>query len=236
MSPGETDVSFHRGLCVAETITLMQTARRGTMRILRGDAESGRRDLALDLFAFAGTVAWATFFRWEARDVIRGLWISSLVVGYATIVSIIFRGARSVSVGSRVLAGIGGLGALAFFTFHFGMFHFVHGVFLNAFFPLLESENGFPNLFAMAGRSFASFWPLVVASFLSRLSDVFPSEPVPAGKDPFVKPYGNVVRMHLLIFVFAGLTFLDLTRLAIIPVLAAYFFPWKAVKEYFRKK
>ena len=35
--------------------------------------------------------------------------------------------------------------------------------------------------------------------------------------------------MHLLIFVFAGLHMADLSRLAIIPVLAAYFFPWKAM-------
>ncbi len=35
--------------------------------------------------------------------------------------------------------------------------------------------------------------------------------------------------MHLLIFVFAGLHVAGLSRLAIYPVLAAYFFPWKAV-------
>ncbi|MCK4512311.1 hypothetical protein KAW64_11260, partial [bacterium] len=73
------------------------------------------------------------------------------------------------------------------------------------------------------------FWPLIVASFLSRLSDIFPGSPAPSGKDSFAAPYANVIRMHLLIFVFAGLHMADLSRLAILPVLAAYFFPWKAV-------
>jgi L-asparagine transporter-like permease len=117
---------------------------------------------------------------------------------------------------------------LAFFTFHFGMFHFVHAVFLNGFFPLIEEGSAFPSLPALVARSAAAFWPLIVASFLSRLSDIFPGSPAPSGKDSFAAPYANVIRMHLLIFVFAGLHMADLSRFAILPVLAAYFFPWKA--------
>ena len=36
---------------------------------------------------------------------------------------------------------IGQMGLLAFFTVHFGMFHFVHSVFLNLFFPQLFPPN-----------------------------------------------------------------------------------------------
>ena len=216
---------------MAEATSLLQTMQDSPLGILRGDAQVRRRDLALDLFAFAGTVVWATIFRWEARDVIWGLWISSLIVGYATIVSTVFRGVRVVADGFRALAVVGGLGTLAFFTFHFGMFHFVHGVLLNGFFPLVDSGKPTPSIFAMASKSLASFWPLVVASFISRLADVFPPEPVALSKDSFAAPYANVVRMHLLIFVFAGLHMAHLTNLAIIPVLAAYFFPWKALRE-----
>jgi hypothetical protein len=234
------------------------------------------RDLAIDLFAFAGTVVAASVFRWQARDVIWGLWISSLTVGYATIVLTIVRGVRAVQTAYRVLAIVGGLGMLAFFTFHFGMFHFVHGVFLNGFFPLMDNDGGFPNLAAMATRSLVLFWPLVLATLLSRLPDIMPGasvegrvrrgdrpltssavgEPKPAGspgrdsivgpgadtpaglpalgKDSFAAAYANVVRMHILIFAFAGLHLAGLSRLAIIPVLAAYFFPWKAVARRIR--
>ena len=219
---------------MASATSLLNALQDGPLGILRAESDAGRRDLALDLFAFAGTVACAMLFRWEARDVIWGLWISSLTVGYATIVSTIVRGVRHVLGGYKALAIVGALGALAFFTVHFGMFHFVHAVFLNGFFPLIEEGDGFPNLLALVARSIASFWPLIIASFLSRLSDIFPISPTAMGKESFAAPYANVVRMHLLIFVFAGLHMADLSRLAIIPVLAAYFFPWKTVREHFR--
>jgi len=218
---------------MAGATSIIRALQNGPLGILQGDAEGARRDLTLDLFAFAGTVAVALVFRWQARDLIWGLWVSSLTVGYATIVSTIYRGARTVAGGHAVLALIGGLGALAFFTFHFGMFHFVHGVFLNAFFPILDADGGFASLPGMLTRSAVAYWPLILASFISRFSDIFPGEEIGGGNDPFIKPYGNVIRMHILIFVFAGLHALDLAQIAIIPVLAAYFFPWKAVREHF---
>ena len=58
---------------MAEATSLLHALRDGPIRILRQESGAGRRDLALDLFAFAGTVACATLFRWEARDVIWGL-------------------------------------------------------------------------------------------------------------------------------------------------------------------
>ncbi|MCK4409460.1 MAG: hypothetical protein KAW67_05215 [Candidatus Eisenbacteria sp.] len=214
---------------MSDAVTLFRALRGGPLGLLQGDRSVGRRDLALDVFAFAGTVACATIFRWEAQDVIWGLWVSSLTVGYATIVSNVVRGVRDVLRGYKVLAVVGGLGALAFFTVHFGMFHFVHAVFLSGFFPLVESGEGSFDSLSTVAQSAASFWPLIVASFLSRLSDILPGSPAPSGKDFFAAPYANVIRMHLLIFVFAGLHMADLSRLAILPVLAAYFFPWKAV-------
>ena len=213
---------------MSEAVSLLRALGRGPVGMLRRDSAVGRRDLALDLFAFAGTVACATIFRWQARDIIWGLWISSLTVGYATIVSNVVRGVRTVLGSYRVLAVIGGLGTLAFFTFHFGMFHFVHAVFLSGFFPLEGAGEGPFNFLGTVAKSAVSFWPLIVASFLSRLSDIFPGSPAPSDKDSFAAPYANVIRMHLLIFVFAGLHMADLSRLAILPVLAAYFFPWKA--------
>ena len=214
---------------MSDAVMLFRALRRGPLGLLQGTREVGRRDLALDLLAFAGTVACATVFKWQARDVIWGLWISSLTVGYATIVSNVVRGVRTVLEDYRVLAVVGGVGTLVFFTFHFGMFHFVHAVFLSGFFPLEGAGDGPFNFLGTIARSTASFWPLIVASFLSRLSDIFPGSPAPSGKDSFAAPYTNVIRMHLLIFVFAGLHMADLSRLAILPVLAAYFFPWKAV-------
>ena len=46
-----------------------------------------KRDLLPELVAFVVTFISAIVFRWDARDIIWGLWISSLCVGYAFIVA-----------------------------------------------------------------------------------------------------------------------------------------------------
>jgi hypothetical protein len=64
-------------------------------------------------------------------------------------------------------------------------------------------------------------------TFVSRVRD-FPwqRQQSDAGKAMFL-PYLNVVRMHILIFIFAPLYFLHVANLAIIPILLFYFFPWR---------
>ncbi|MCX7008607.1 MAG: DUF6498-containing protein [Kiritimatiellaeota bacterium] len=184
-------------------------------------------DYALDLLAFAGTVALALAFRWQAHDLIWSLWISSLSFGYfwllaALTCSVIYTPGRK-----KIGAIIGGLFLAAFFTFHFGMFHFVHGVFLNLFFPLVKENFGPPNVFTLIGTALSAYWPFVLMTFVSRVRD-FPwrQQPDDEGKAMFA-PYLNVIRMHLLIFIFGGLYLLHLANLAIFPVLLFYFFPWR---------
>jgi hypothetical protein len=48
-------------------------------------------------------------------------------------------------------------------------------------------------------------------------------------KDPFTRPYLNVIRMHLLIFFFALCHFLKVDSFMVYAVVySVYFFPWKA--------
>lgn len=104
-----------------------------------------------DALAFVAGLAVAWHAGWTTADLVWSLWLSSLVVGYAMIVWMIFgqavfgeKGAAGQAIkvnGKPVMLGgpallIGGLFLLAFFTFHFGMFHFVHSVFLKAFMPI----------------------------------------------------------------------------------------------------
>jgi len=190
--------------------------------------------LARDLIAFVGTVAAVMFFDWKAKDVIWGLWICSLTFGYTTIVVTIFAPALRMGGVAGVALAVGGLFLLAFFTVHFGMFHFVHGVFLNSFFPLVGEGKGFPNGFLLIGSALTNYWPMVLATFISRFSDLPFGGGSVIGKGnanggaAFMKPYANVIRMHLLIFVFAGLHAARMSDLAIYPVLLFYFFPWSA--------
>jgi hypothetical protein len=185
-------------------------------------------DYALDLLAFAGTVALAIGFRWQARDLIWSLWISSLSFGFVWMLTAYLCALVCVPGKAKLAAAVGGLFLMAFFTFHFGMFHFVHGAFLIEFFPLNpEKSGGMPSLLTLARPALAAYWPFVLMTLVSRARDL-PWRQLPGdqGKGLF-QPYLNVIRMHLLIFVFAGLQLAHLSNLALFPILLFYFFPWR---------
>jgi hypothetical protein len=149
----------------------------------------GRRWLLAiwDLGAFVFGLGTAWLRHWQATDLVWSLWLSSLVVGYATMLWTIgqmawigLRGARSGGVtmtsqdgpGPAVTrpvptqaASIGvifiALFFLGFFTVHFGGFHFVHSAFLNMFFPVTGEQGSFPTLatYETVFRRYAIFLP-----------------------------------------------------------------------------
>ena len=51
-----------------------------------------KNSILLDMFLFAGTVALAWYEQWSAKDLVWGLWISSLVLGYSYMLTSIFGG------------------------------------------------------------------------------------------------------------------------------------------------
>ena len=93
-----------------------------------------KKELIADLIAFLITIIFVIIFNWQVHDVIWSLWTSSLCVGYAFIVTGIISSVFFATSTERLLNAAGGVFLLAFFTFHFGMFHFVHSVFLNGFY------------------------------------------------------------------------------------------------------
>jgi hypothetical protein len=139
---------------------------------------------------------------------------------------------------------VGGLFLLAFFTVHFGLFHFVHSVFLNLFFPVLETPGrGFPTA-SLYLHVLAAYWPFVlVAAVAERGAFLRPPLPLigpwpadgPTAKksgDPLMAPYKNVVRMHLMIFFFAFTSFIRLENFYLYAaVYAVYFFPWRLLRQ-----
>jgi hypothetical protein len=106
------------------------------------------------------------------------------------------------------------------------MFHFVHSVFLNLFFPVdNQPEPGFPGP-ALYLTVLAAYWPFVIATAVSERQHLLKTikKPIPTG------PYKNVVRMHLLIFFFAGAAFVHLDNfLVYCVVLFTYFFPFRTM-------
>ncbi len=236
--------------------------------------------IAPDVLAFAGWLAIAWYFNWETRDLVWSLWLSSLVVGYLTILSALAAGAV---IGVHVLrqkefpakrrwpVALGalavGMFVLAFFSLHFCGFHAGHSVFLHGFFPIEGMpSDGFgraftnpPLLWVLVFRHLVGpygafvvpallaerqqvFGPLVAAvrAILGRDAGAAPSASGvrPLGKggdrnpisDFMGRPYLNVFRMHLMIFVFAGCHAMKVdTFVVYVIVSVVYFFPWREV-------
>jgi hypothetical protein len=225
-----------------------------------------------DALAFAGGLALAWWAGWATSDLVWSLWLSSLVVGYAMIVWTIFgpvlrfgrqaAEAMAIKVNGKELAlgamgpaavVFGSLFLLAFFTFHFGLFHFVHSVFLKTFLPIegydARSMPG-PGYYWEVVRRYWLFLPLAFLAERQAFRLSLPADPgkrdtavtagasaerqagkaKPGGMNDMMAPYKNVVRMHLLIFFFAFAHFAKLESFLVYAVVyAAYFFPWRLV-------
>ena len=228
-----------------------------------------------DLLAFGLGLWLAWVLHWSTTDLVWSLWLSSLVVGYLTILLTIGGG---VAVGVLALSRgmvpakdrlpmiLGGsflaLFMLGFFSIHFCSFHAGHAVFLSMFFPLSGfSSSAFGDAFmnplalwdivfkTVAIKYGAFLVPVLLAErkhvftglatlrdFLSRASSEVPgAQPLltdqeVGAKDLFARPYLNVVRMHLLIFFFAGCHALKIESFFVYAVVyAVYFFPWSLV-------
>ena len=196
------------------------------------------RDAWPDAVAFAAGLVIAWWAQWDTGDLIWSLWLSSITVGYAMIVWSIFSRAWG-----RVGEMLGGLFLLAFFTVHFGMFHVVHSMFLNGFFPLTEGVRGAeaPDYFEVIAR----YWIWVPVAFFAeraafkrppprvldttsvKAADIAARKARDGGAE-MMKPYVNVVRLHLLIFFFAAAHAMKWESFAIYAVVyAVYFFPWR---------
>ncbi|HRI82109.1 MAG TPA: DUF6498-containing protein [Opitutaceae bacterium] len=221
-----------------------------------------------DALAFAIGLGLAWFLRWETTDLVWSLWLSSLVVGYATIVWTITRGLREFATratadktpgrtaGKAVVGGallFGALFMLAFFTVHFGGFHFGHSVFLNSFFPVQgdgSSSGGWPG-WETYTEIVQRYWVFLPAAFIAERAGF---RSTPAVKDDgavtaeaiaarkarqtfgdgsgLMAPYKNVMRMHLLIFFFAGAHVAKADNFLVYAVVyAVYFFPWRLLQR-----
>ena len=148
-----------------------------------------------DALAFVVWLGVAWYSRWTARDLVWSLWLSSLVVGYATIVWTILRPGVMIArtmltappeaitvtdmntgkktqllpvVGYAIVLFIG-LFVLGFFTVHFGGFHYVHSQFLHGFFPLDGNPTADSRL--VGGPDYAEvfrrYWTFLPAAFLA---------------------------------------------------------------------
>lgn len=269
----------------------------------------------IDAIAFAGVTGMAVYLEWTARDLLWSLWISSLSIGYLTIlagfsgnalrgrlpdmpaggeageekahtppaavlavfflipvagifglsrVTLAFAALAAVSVAAtifkhaseghkpveenspaRFLLNLAinfpaGIFMIIFFTVHFGGFHFVHSIFLNGFFPLIDEQPFgktptetalmFSDLITV---SLKNYWFFVIASAASSFGGLIGS--LRGGQHDFMlEPYKNVIRMHLMIFVIAFSGAAGLHQYVLYATLFLYFFPVSEMIKYLR--
>ena len=236
----------------------------------------GWRSAWPDGLAFIVWLAVAWYSGWNTTDLVWSLWLSSLVVGYAMIVWSVARPgldvARALHRGRAIIAptasgasgappaaavaglmAFGALFVLAFFTIHFGGFHYVHSQFLLAFFPI-DGETGQRGLAGLStyAEVFRRYWGFLPAAFIAErgaflrpAADTAPDVSVTAAAiaartranarrpmSGMTAPYRNVMRMHALIFFFAFAHFARLENFAVYAVVyTVYFFPWRLVRR-----
>lgn len=237
-----------------------------------------------DALAFGLGIALAWYTGWQTTDLVWSLWLSSLLIGFRTIMMTILGGASlawrvdqssSGATSRPVVLGIGlfmSAFLLIFFSFHFCGFHAGHASFLSSFFPVpavesVDFHGAFMNPVGLLSIALTKLLPVyglfmipmwiaerqgLINTFKlddlkSRLergrfpdnsdkpSEVTSPETVHAGKRSlgqlFVAPYRNVVRMHLLILVFAALQALELESwVPFLMVYSVYFFPWRVLR------
>lgn len=161
--------------------------------------------LAVDLFPI-----YAVFqFGWDAAALVFLYWLENLVIGAITLL----RMAAS-SVNNGPAGGIAMLFVGPFFTFHYGMFCFVHGIFLMVFSELSRnSEPGFPNPVGLAEYALATGDHMLV--FVGAIAALqlllFARDFMGRGQwretdimSEMAKPYDRVVLLHVGIFVGFG--------------------------------
>jgi hypothetical protein len=229
-----------------------------------------------DLVAFLVGLAVVWVRGWSTTDLIWSLWLSSLVVGYALIVWAVLQPALELlGLGWRhraeveaspawtnpmqrmLFLGIALIGAtlyLAFFTFHFGGFHFIQSEFLLDGYPL-----GFPyhemNRATLA-EVVRRYWPALPSAFLARRyaftrrmfggvrHRLNERGAAPAGASASTRsrwdemaesrvsgPYLQVMRMQVVIIAFGAVHALRRESFAVFAVIyALYFFPWRLLR------
>lgn len=239
----------------------------------------GHRRIFPDVLAFTIGLGIAWIQGWKTTDLVWSLWISSLVLGYLTILSFITAGVyigiklishkefpgkyrlRAILIGSGVA-----LFFVGFFSLHFCGFHAAHAGFLSGFFPveglrdrvffdafmnpillwktvslhLLPVYGVFliPVIIAERRYVFAPIAKAIAAVHegihRKNVQEMMQSDPgrKEALQGPFLHPYVNVIRMHILIFFFAICHLLKLESFFVFAVVYfVYFFPWKAFRN-----
>jgi hypothetical protein len=191
------------------------------------------------LTAFVITVIVAIVLHWESHDLMWGTWASAVAYGYIYGLLIISCNPQEVdapqgwSQPGRLLAMI------AFFSFHFGLFHLYQGLILEIIFPLTDRNGQDQSIFRFPVIAFSTYWPLILVVFLSRAQELYQATSPADRPNRLLAPYRHIARMQVLVFVFLFMKAMGVIPLALYPILVFLYFPlpiiWPQVQQMFNK-
>ncbi len=142
-------------------------------------------------------------FGWGAAPLVFLYWIENVIIGAVTLFRMLADGARS-GIGSLAAALLGG----AFFTVHYGLFCFVHGVFLDVLAAMGSGAEpaAFPTPLSLVSHFLGSAPGIgVIASallawhLLATVQDMRFSGPQ-AVNTTMMAPYGRIIVLHIGLF------------------------------------
>jgi len=158
--------------------------------------------LAVDLFPI-----WAVLtLGWGAAPLVFLYWLENVIIGAVTLAKMI-----ATSVREHIIGLVGMLFIGPFFVFHYGMFCFVHGVFVSAFAHMSAGTNdpGFPTPWGLIQEALASgaSMPAFVLAIILVQIFLFLQDYILRGEyretsidQEMMKPYGRVIVLHIAIF------------------------------------
>jgi Family of unknown function (DUF6498) len=166
---------------------------------------------AVDILPIYAVIFWA----WNAVPLVMLYWMENVLIGVMSIPRIFISGARF-----GIGGVIGGLFMSAFFTFHYGMFCFVHGIFLVAFASFNTSEGMAATPFLDIGGIFrfglgsGQHIDWIIYAIVAFQILGFAVEFIWKGEwkrtnpgDEMGAPYGRIVLLHFGILIGAGALF-----------------------------
>ena len=157
--------------------------------------------LAVDLFPI-----WAIFMLgWGAEPLVFLYWLENLIIGGVTLSRMFLAGRHS---------GPGGVAAVSalslFFLVHYGLFCYVHGVFLHIFTAIgTAADPEFLGPFSLVDRALDSgtYMPIFIFAIIALQGLLFYRDYVLSGayksadlKQEMSAPYGRIIVLHVAIF------------------------------------
>ncbi len=153
-------------------------------------------------------VVFVLMFGWGAAPLVLLYWAENIIIGVATFARIILSGLKFWG----FVGGAGSLFLAAFFTFHYGLFCYGHGVFVFAFAPGMEFSPPAPSLDgvirmmqAAIGYAPGMAIALGLISIYQAIAIAIDYSPTSQRETPsafveMMSPYGRIVVLHVAIF------------------------------------